>query len=316
MVGYGGNDTIDGEAGDDLLDGGWGRDTLRGGIGKDILDGGFDDDVLDGGQDGDTYLVSGNQAAGWSSFNGFDTYTDSGTDGVDRILATGSGPVDIGFASFSSASGIEQIVNGTTNASLVRLLGDWKANTLDFSTVSLIGSNFLIDGGDGADTVTGSSIADRINGGRGVDRISGNAGADVITGGLEMDVLSGGADNDTFTYTNLQDGLWGGGSTFERITDFVVGSDRFDVNIVPASIQTLGAATALNSSAIGKVLSNTVFVANGAATFTFTAGGTTRTFIALNDSTAGFQLGTDALLEITGYSYAAGMSSLSQISLV
>jgi hypothetical protein len=131
-----------------------------------------------------------------------------------------------------------------------------------------------------------------------------------------MDVLSGGADSDTFTYTNLQDGLWGGGSTFERISDFVVGSDIFDVSTVPASIQTLGATTALNTTSISKVLSSTAFVANGAATFTFTGGGTTRTFIAFNDSTAGFQLGTDALVEITGFTYAGGNSSLGQINLV
>lgn len=64
------------------------------------------------------------------------------------------------------------------------------------------------------------------------------------------------------------------------------------------------------------MLTSSAFVANGAATFTFTGGGTTRTFIAFNDTTAGFQLGTDALVEITGLSYAAGSSSISQISLV
>lgn len=93
-------------------------------------------------------------------------------------------------------------------------------------------------------------------------------------------------------------------------------NDRFDVNIVPASIQTLGATTALNVQSIGKVLSNTAFVADGAATFSFTGGGTIRTFIAFNDSTAGFQLGTDALMEITGFTYASGSSSPGQISLV
>ena len=113
VVAYGGNDSIEGGGGNDLLDGSWGLDTLRGGAGNDILDGSFDNDLLDGGQDSDTYLVSGTHAGGWSSFYGFDTYADSGTTGNDRIVAEGVGPVDIGFNSFSTASGIEQIINST-----------------------------------------------------------------------------------------------------------------------------------------------------------------------------------------------------------
>lgn len=74
VVAYGGNDSINGGGGDDLLDGGWGNDTILGGAGNDILDGAFDNDVLDGGENSDTYLVSGTQNGGWSSFNGFDTY--------------------------------------------------------------------------------------------------------------------------------------------------------------------------------------------------------------------------------------------------
>ena len=106
------------------------------------------------------------------TFEGYDTYKDSGaTTDTDQIRATGSSNVDIGLTGFSSAAGIEQIVNATTNGSLVRLLGDWKANTLDFSSVSFLGSNFLLDGGDGADTMTGSALADRLRGGRDGDTL-------------------------------------------------------------------------------------------------------------------------------------------------
>ncbi|MCS5693728.1 hypothetical protein NZK33_17355, partial [Cyanobium sp. FGCU-6] len=109
VVSYGGNDTIDGGEGDDLLESSWGNDSLKGGLGSDILDGGFDDDWLDGGQDADTYLVAGTVDGGWSSFNGFDTYADSGTSGIDRILAEGEGAVDVGLSTFGATSGIEQI---------------------------------------------------------------------------------------------------------------------------------------------------------------------------------------------------------------
>ena len=452
VVAYGGNDSIDGAAGNDLLEGSWGNDTLLGGEGNDILDGSFDNDLLDGGLDSDTYLVSGTKNGGWSSFNGFDTYADTGATGIDRILAEGVGSVDIGFSSFgpgngieeivnnttqaggitgpslvtllgdwkantldfssisligsnflidggdgsdtisgsvladrisggrdsdtldgkagsdsyevsgagpdwingvpytfsgydtykdsgpstdtdrilaigsspvdigltgfSLATGIEQIVNATSNASTVRLLGDYKANTLDFSSISLIGSNFLIDGGDGSDTISGSVLADRISGGRGEDQIAGNAGIDVLTGGLEMDRLTGGAEADTFVYTNLQDGLWAGGTKFESVSDFVVGTDKFDISMVPTAIQTLGQASALNPTAIGSLLSSTNFLANGVATFSYASSGTTRTFIAFNDSVAGFNLSTDAVVEITGFKYATGSTALSQITLV
>ncbi|MFN9243266.1 MAG: bluetail domain-containing putative surface protein [Cyanobacteriota bacterium] len=452
VLAYGGNDAIDGAGGNDLLDGSWGNDTLLGGAGEDILDGAFDNDLLDGGQDSDTYLVSGTKNGGWSSFNGFDIYADSGTSGTDRILAegvgpvdigvstflasngieeivngttqidgtpgtaevtllgdwkansldfssvsflgsnflidggdgndsitgsaladrikggrdadlldgkagsdtyevsgngpdwvsgvpytfhgydtyqdtgstsdtdsilaTGSSPVDIGLTGFSSSSGIERIINATSGSLLVRLLGDWKANSLDFSSVSFLGSNFLIDGGDGNDSISGSALADRIKGGRDADLLDGKAGSDTITGGMNMDQLRGGAGADTFTYTNLQDGLWTGGSTFERVSDFVIGNDRFDLDVLPTTIQTLGSASALSCNAIASLLNSTVFVASGVATFSYTGSGGTRTFIAFNDTTAGFNQNTDALVEITGYSYAQGSSSLSQITLV
>jgi len=46
------------------------------------------------------------------------------------------------------------------------------------------------------------------------------------------------------------------------------------------------------------VLTDSAFVADGAATFGFGA----RTFLALNDGLAGFQEAADAVIEITGYS--------------
>ena len=163
LVGNGGNDLLQGGAGSDLLDGGWGDDTLQGGSGADLLEGGFGNDLLDGGQDGDTYLVSGSNPNNpdWKTytFQGYDTYADSGTSGTDILLVQGDGPVDAGLLSFGPGNGIEQIVNATNNGAggtaQVRLLGNWENNTLDFSAVSLIGGNFVIDGAGGNDTIKG-----------------------------------------------------------------------------------------------------------------------------------------------------------------
>ncbi|MFN7677998.1 MAG: bluetail domain-containing putative surface protein, partial [Cyanobacteriota bacterium] len=268
---------------------------------------------------GDSFLVTGSNPH-WSpdrpyTFSGYDTYADTGaaTDGIDRILATGSGPVDIGLSgSFSSASGIEQIVNATTDNARVTLLGNWQWNTFDFSNVSLVGGNFLIDAGDGNDGVIGTAGADLIQGGNGDDLIHGQAGIDRLNGGDGMD---------TFVYTSLTNAIVGGSPsslTFEQINDFIVGHDRFDVTNAPANgaFKTLGFVSALTNNGLSNLLSSTNFVANGAATFSFGSGTNTRSFIAFNDASAGFSATNDAVIEITGYGYAAGFQSLSQISIV
>ncbi|HBH72579.1 MAG TPA: hypothetical protein DDY43_03865, partial [Synechococcales bacterium UBA10510] len=177
LVGRDGNDLLDGAAGDDLLDGSWGDDTLLGGSGNDQLDGSYGNDSLNGGEGGDTYLVSGNEAGGWCSFAGFDSYNDTGTSGVDRILAVGPGDVDIGLSGFSASSGIERI-EAAAGVGRVRLLGGWNGDSLDFSQIALVGGSFVIDGFYGNDTITGSSNADTISGGGNDDRLNGGNGGD------------------------------------------------------------------------------------------------------------------------------------------
>ncbi|MEB3334323.1 MAG: bluetail domain-containing putative surface protein, partial [Cyanobacteriota bacterium] len=193
---------------------------------------------------------------------------------------------------------IEQIVNGTSDGAQVRLLGDWYGSVLDFGGVTFVGGNFLLDGGEGNDTVLGGAQADRLRGGMG------------------SDVLTGGAGADTFAYTQLKEAKWTGYGPVEKVTDFVVGSDAFDVATVPASINVLGSATALTTTAISNLLSSGVFQANAVASFNTSSNGITRSFLAFNDDVAGFNACTDGLVEITGFTYAMGFSSLNQITLV
>jgi Ca2+-binding RTX toxin-like protein len=198
LMGYGGNDVLNGGGGDDLLDGDWGSDTLLGGAGNDLFYGGADNDNLDGGEGSDTYYVSGNLAGGWSSFQGYDTYTDTGTSGVDKIVATGTGNVDIGILSFTTTNGIET-VDGTQTAGKVTLLGDWTNNTLDFSKTTFVSNNIQISGGWGKDTITGS------------------ASNDTIIGGGDDDNLNGGNGSDNYLYTGYLSNDW---STFEGYDTF------------------------------------------------------------------------------------------------
>jgi Ca2+-binding RTX toxin-like protein len=325
-----GNDSFIGSAASETVSGGDGDDWIRGRGGNDSISGGGGNDILDGGEGSDTYWVSGLESGGWQSYGGTDTYSDSGATGVDRIVAIGNDNVDIGLANgnFLTGNGIEQIVNNTSvggnggaRPGQVRLQGNWAANTLNLSRVRLLGGNVVIAAGDGNDSVTGSADGETILAGQGVDTVNAGAGDDTINGGGGLDTLTGGAGADTFVYTVLSDGSVGGSSaarSFERINGFTVGLDRFDVATAPPAggFKTLGAVSALNDTALTGLLSATNFVANGAATFSFGSGTSRRSFIAFNDATAGYNASSDAMLEISGFSYASGFTSLAQISIV
>jgi Ca2+-binding RTX toxin-like protein len=177
-----GNDTVNAGKGNDLIEGDWGKDVINGGAGDDLIFGQGEDDTLDGGEGSDDYVVSGNEAEGWSSFQGYDTYLDTGSSGTDRIVAQG-GAVDIGLKQFTPANGIE-VIDGAGATGEVRLLGDWKANTLDFSATEFSTANISIVGGYGNDTIIGTQDGDIIRGGGDNDKLDGAGGSDdyVVTG--------------------------------------------------------------------------------------------------------------------------------------
>jgi serralysin len=103
-----------------------------------------------------------------------------------------------------------------------------------------------------------------------------------------------------FRLTSLGQSLIG---AFDRITDFSIGADRLDGPTAVAAVEvaTLGSAAAFSEAGLVTVLTATSFLANKAATFTVGTGPSIRTFVALNDGVAGYQVQGDALLEITGY---------------
>ena len=302
------------------IDVGAGNDTVVGSAGANLIAGGLGDDALNGAGGSDTYLVSGTSASG---FEGYDSVSDSGTGAgeVDRlVVAAGTAAVDIGLKAFSAAAtGIEQI-DATATTGSVRLLGDATANSFNFTGVSLLGPNLRIDVGAGNDTVVGSTSADGFLAGLGNDSVHAGGGNDTLTGGGGLDTLTGGDGADTFVYTVLTDAITGGTTsapTFERITDFMVGADQFDVSTPPPAggFRNLGAVGFLTTSGIGTLLNATNFVANGAATFTYGSGTAQRTFIAFNNATAGYAATTDAIVELTNYTFAAGVTSLGQIAI-
>ena len=89
----------------------------------------------------------------------------------------------------------------------------------------------------------------------------------------------------------------------DRITDFSIGADSLDGPTAMAASQVarLGPVASLSAADVSTLLTPTSFLANQAATFTLGSGPATRTFLALNDALAGFQVASDGVVEITGY---------------
>ena len=136
--------------------------------------------------------------------------------------------------------------------------------------------------------------------------ILGNDASNVIDGGAGADVLTGLGGNDLFRLSQLSDSLLG---QHDRITDLQITTDRIDGPSVVGlgRVRQIGAVSSLNEVALQQVLTASAFAASGAAVFGFGS----RTFLALNDSTAGFNSTRDAVIEITGY-----IGNLNQLAIV
>jgi Ca2+-binding RTX toxin-like protein len=192
-TGGGGNDTLSGGVEDDVIRGQAGIDVIDGGAGIDTLTGGADDDAVNGG-DGDDIIRVG-------ADDGFDSV--NGGAGVDQILATAANTV-IGLSSITAVESI----NGGGNAGVI-VRGTDAANVFNFSAVTLTGVT-RVEGGNGADTITGSIGDDTLNGDNGADTISGGQGVDTIRGDAGPDVLNGNQGADDITGGDGDDVIDGG----------------------------------------------------------------------------------------------------------
>jgi hypothetical protein len=127
----------------------------------------------------------------------------------------------------------------------------------------------------------------------------------------QADLLTGTTGADSFVLNRLSDALWS--STPDRITNLQAGVDSIDS---PSSRTTaikpklLGMVQSLDTAGIESLLSSKNLAKNGASTFTFNGGNELRTFLAINDTFAGFKASNDSVIEITGYT-----GSLSNLSI-
>jgi Ca2+-binding RTX toxin-like protein len=206
-----------------------------------------------------------------------------GGDGLDHLI--------IDYSVGDTGTGMQfagSTINGYATAS--RNVSSTNSTRLDFMEF----------GGIERFTVTGTSKNDSLFAANGNDIINGGAGNDMISGGVGSDTLTGGSGSDTFQYQSLTDSLLG---NYDVIKDLEIGIDVIDATkaISATQIRKLGSVSALNETAIQQVLTPTNFVVNGASTFRFRDGLLDRTFLALNDSRAGFSASTDSIIEITGF---------------
>jgi Ca2+-binding RTX toxin-like protein len=223
----------------------------------------------------------------------------SGADATRLLITLGSAPaanlnVLLGYSD-PSGNQLNGVVQDLAGNDLASVANRFATSFSSAASVTSLASAYqeLILTGTAAINGMGNAMA---------NTLIGNSGANVLNGGAGADLLTGGAGADTFKVAAFSDSLLAG---FDRISDLVIGTDKIDgPNAVTAANlkDGLGAVAALSQSAIQAVLTPTNFAKSGAATFTFGSGAATRTFLALNDSTAGFLATSDALVEITGFS--------------
>ncbi|MCX7422545.1 MAG: hypothetical protein NT013_23785 [Planctomycetia bacterium] len=238
MNGGDGSDLINGNGGNDTIFGGSGPDTINGGEGNDSIDGQGGPDVIDGGNGDDIFVWRG-------ASSGNDTVTNaSGSDSVQVTLDGSSNVVTIGQSAvpLGGIFSFLQVTDGgatlTVDSSVAQVIvdggnGDDTITVNDIDRVCrgavtvrgnkgddvLTGLNAKIgqmrlrmEGGDGNDTIVGTSGDDTLSGDAGIDRIKAGLGDDLVLGGAGIDTINGEGGNDTLIGGDGSDTLVGDGA--------------------------------------------------------------------------------------------------------
>lgn len=184
LNGGSGNDKLSGGSGDDNLEGGSGNDTLNGGAGNDFVIGDTGDDRMIGG--------SGDDVLDWDDGDGNDIM--SGNDGRDTIEVDGSVTFGDNFVLGKNAEGkafferpsLDGQPVGPFNltvdtAEVFDVNGDVGNDTFVINDLTGTGVELVqFAGGEGTDLVDGTNTSTAL-------QINGGAGADTLTGGSNSD---------------------------------------------------------------------------------------------------------------------------------
>ena len=239
--------TINGGEGDDLLTGGADDDLVVGDEGNDRVVGFRGTDQLDGGA-GDDVLV-------WNKGDGTDV--DDGGDGADEVEVNGDVTLNDAFTARPDALVPGRVQFNRTNlvtfginlsAERLTVNGQGGEDTFAPDPTALTGlaglTTITLNGGSGADQLTGGDGGDLINGGTGPDELSGGAGGDLVRGGDDADELAGDGGDDRLIGDRGTDRSLGGEGDDVMVwnngdgTDFNEGDagfDRVEVNGSPTA---------------------------------------------------------------------------------
>jgi hypothetical protein len=304
-----------------------GNNIIRGNNGNNILNGGggFGDQLI-GGLGNDTYIVT--QSVFSFPGNPNRPIKEDLNQGLDTIEAVAS----LSFGSLTLPDNVENLV--VTGTDFFSASGNELANQITAN----LGNNFL-DGLGGIDTVnyslataanasvTISLLVGSASGGGGFDSllgfenvigstfddtITGNDTANLLRGHRGKDTLTGLGGIDKFDYRVANESLLGAtNNAFDRITDFnaAAGGDQLLLPVARAGFLNAGAVTTLDSTGLAAKLTAGAFLGNFAASFTFGTGPALRTFVAINNATAGFSATTDAIVEVTGLVGTLGLGN-------
>jgi Ca2+-binding RTX toxin-like protein len=314
-----GNDTMDGGLGDDSLYGDKGNDSVLGDAGNDILYGGEGSDTMNGAADTDTAdygalvdSVPAPQAITLKGVGNLALTVEKGALGTDKlsnieevIANAGAKNNTIDFSSAIAPVNVD-LSAGT--------LSSPNETDLDFSLATVINFDDVIGTG-GDDIITGDIQDNILKGGGGKDSIIGGDGKDLISGGADKDSLTGGLGNDLFDYKTLTDSRLGpflSLSKVDVITDFTIGEDKFLVQQVPTNGFLLPGVLQLNTNSIlglgATLLGLATLGSYDAAQINVGSGPGARTFVAINDGSAGFNSNTDAFVELTNFTGSLSVS--------
>lgn len=194
-----GNNTIVAGSGNDKITTGAGNDTITSGAGNDTISAGAGTNLIDAG-DGTNKITTLDGQDTITSGNGNDTIT---AGGGTNVISGGDGSNKV-----TTTAGDDTIATGAGN-----------------DTIAAGEGNNIVNAGGGTDKITTGGGQDVINGGAGNDTISSGAGNDRLAGGEGNDTLTGGTGADIFRFDTLPSAS----TNLDRITDFLVGTDKIEL---------------------------------------------------------------------------------------
>jgi len=244
--------------------------SFTGGNGNDTISSTLSDDLLFGNGGADTFQFLSTR------LTSSDTITGGG--GADIIEITDAATVI--DSDFTNVSSVNTLTLADFSGQSISLSALSEAAGLSFvDATSLTGTNSvtidasartnttILSGGNGNDTIDGSS---------GIDIVSGGGGDDNITARAGNDILSGGADRDSFNFIE-SDGTHG----IDSITDWVSADDAINLTRTAEFVLESVNADFLSADeyvevagAISGDLSGSLNVANDIIVLTDSAGGT------------------------------------------